>query len=132
MFEGRASRIMLNGVSAARRTSPKPPEMMISRSFASPAGPPALRRPPETGTWAGRSWSSRHSRAVRRDLGSARRCRRHWLHDHPGAIWLERLADVGSGAGRIAQVVQTVKAGDEIEVRAGIVLGQAHLEAGVC
>jgi hypothetical protein len=39
--QGRASRIMLNGVSAARRTLEKPPLTMTSRSFASPAWAPS-------------------------------------------------------------------------------------------
>ena len=37
---GRASRIMLKGVSAARRTLEKPPFWMTSRSFVSPACAP--------------------------------------------------------------------------------------------
>src|SRR5262249_40172063 len=39
---GRASRIMLNGVSAARRTLLNPPEVMTSRSLASPACAPSV------------------------------------------------------------------------------------------
>jgi len=35
--QSRASRIILNGVSAARLTEAKPPAVMTSRSFASPA-----------------------------------------------------------------------------------------------
>src|SRR5882672_9076139 len=38
---GRASRTMLNGVSVARRTRPKPPPAMTSRNLASPACPPS-------------------------------------------------------------------------------------------
>ena len=38
---GRASRIMLKGVSAARRTLRKPPAVMTSRNFASPACAPS-------------------------------------------------------------------------------------------
>ncbi len=37
----RASRIMLNGVSAALRTVPNPPAVITSRSFASPACAPS-------------------------------------------------------------------------------------------
>jgi hypothetical protein len=35
--QGRASKIMLNGVSAARLTVANPPAVITSRSFASPA-----------------------------------------------------------------------------------------------
>ena len=40
-FQGRASRIMLNGVSVARRILVKPPVVMTSRSLASPACAPS-------------------------------------------------------------------------------------------
>ena len=39
--QGRASRIMLNGVSVARRILVKPPAVMTSRSLASPACAPS-------------------------------------------------------------------------------------------
>jgi hypothetical protein len=39
--QGRASRIMLKGVSVARRTLRKPPPVITSRSFASPACAPS-------------------------------------------------------------------------------------------
>src|ERR1700750_1453813 len=39
-FQARASRIMLKGVSAARRMFPKPPAPITSRSLASPACAP--------------------------------------------------------------------------------------------
>jgi hypothetical protein len=42
--QGRASRIMLNGVSVARRILVKPPAVMTSRSLASPACAPSRDR----------------------------------------------------------------------------------------
>jgi len=62
---GRASKIMLNGVSAARRICEKPRLWMTSRSFFSPAARRARRRPPVPVTSVGRSWSNRRRKVVR-------------------------------------------------------------------
>ena len=55
----------------------------------------------------------------------------HRLDDHPGAVRLQRLADMRGRAGRIAHVVQAVEEGHQVEVRCRIILGRADLEAGV-
>jgi hypothetical protein len=55
---------------------------------------------------------------------------RERLHDHPGAVRLQRLAHVRRRADRVPHVMQTVEERDEI-VTPGIGLGLRHLEAGV-
>src|SRR5712691_13404775 len=55
----------------------------------------------------------------------------HRLADHPGSVVLQGLAYVGGGARGVTHVVQAIEARHEIEVLAGIILGEAHLEARV-
>ncbi len=131
--QGRASRIMLNGVSVARRTFAKPPAVMTSRSFASPAWC-AERRTNLLGQ-GGRHADHRrggieqpaHRVEVLLDAVAG-----HRLDDHPRTIRLERAADMSGRAGRIAHIVQAVEEGyPGPEPVAESILRRAHFKTDI-
>src|SRR4051812_27418694 len=120
----RASKTMLNGVSVARRTLLKPPAVMTSRIFASPACAPS----PDLLGERRRNANERRGGVVDPTYGVhviLHPVTSHGLDDHPRAIGLQRLLDVRSGAGRIAHVVEAIEEGHEVEFVAGILLGGA-------
>ena len=110
----RASRIRLNGVSAARRKCVKPALRKTSASRACPACAPSTSWPPSEIAWAQQIVVERRSTAARPGTGCPRRGRAQTARPAaPCRCGASTLRGVARRGHRVAQVVQRVEEADQ-------------------